>query len=320
MGKYDLNALLGDLEKTENKGEKKEFSSDFWKPTLDKKEERAEYIIRFLPNPDSETSAPWVERAAHMFEFTSSGKFTYEPCPQKAKKGKCYYCEQVNELYNSGDPAKEKQGGKRFAKKRFYHNILVVSDPRDGGKNEGKVMIFEAGSQIHDKCIEFLKNTELDPSERIYFHPTAGTNFKLVMTWKSDFPNYEKSDFLRRPSGIEVDGAELSMDEAEEFIEDKAYGLNAKLLDDKFFKSYDKLKDLWENQGVVTETKKDTEEEVDEDTETVEVKVRNPETKVQAEKTAPKKSTKIEEDDDTPPWEGGDDSDEDEELAKLLEG
>ena len=317
MGKYDLNALLGDLEKTETKGEKKEFSSDFWKPTIDKKEERVEYVIRFLPNPDSETSAPWVERAAHMFEFPS-GKFTYEPCPKKAKKGDCYYCEQVNELYNSGDPAKEKQGGKRFAKKRFYHNILIVSDPRDGGKNEGKVMIFEAGSQVHDKCIEFLKNTELDASERIYFHPTAGTNFKLVMTWKSDYPNYEKSDFLRRPSAIEVEGEELSMKKAEQFIEDNAHPLNEKLMNDKFFKDHAKLKDLWQNQGIASESSKNTEEEVDETTEDVEVTVRNPEEKVKADKTKSKKKVVEEEDDDTPPWSGDEDSDEDAELAELL--
>ena len=207
MGKCDLNSLLNELEKTETSSGNNDYQSDFWKPTIEKGEERVEYVIRFLPNPDSKTNFPWVERAAHMFNFPN-GKFIYEPCQKKTKREPCYICEEVSKLYGSGDPSQEKLGAKRFSKKRVFHNVLIVKDPREGGKNEGKVMIYECGQQIHDKCIEFLRNQDLDPEERIYFHPTAGADFKLVITWKSNYQNYEKSDFVRKPSGIEVDGEE----------------------------------------------------------------------------------------------------------------
>jgi hypothetical protein len=328
--KYDLGSLLSELEKTETTsgGGSKDYQSDFWKPTLEKGDERVEYTIRFLPNPDSKSNFPWVERAAHMFNFPS-GKFIYEPCVKKAKKEKCYICEEVDQLYRSGDPELENMGAKRFSKKRYFHNILVVKDPRDGGKNEGNVLIYECGQQIHDKCIEFLKNKDLDPSERLYFHPTLGTNFKLVMTWKSNYQNYEKSDFVRKPSSIEIEGAELDLDEAEKFIEENCKGLNERLLSEKSFKEYDVLKNLYLNQGVVDETevtssrkpKKeeevdvDLDDEIDEDDKTINdepIEARNP-------KKREKKETEIEKDDSPLPDDDDEEtSDEDAELEALL--
>ena len=120
-GKYDLNSLLRDLEKKESKGDNS-FSNDFWKPKLEKGEEKAEYIIRFLPNPDTKTNFPHVERFVHMFTFPS-GKYMSEPCPKKAKINdqKCYICDEVSQFYKCGDPEKEKIGSKRFAKIHFFH-------------------------------------------------------------------------------------------------------------------------------------------------------------------------------------------------------
>jgi hypothetical protein len=324
MGKYDdidVNDILTSLEKTEAKSDNKDFSNDYrWKPTIEKNEERVEYVIRFLPNPDANEKWHWVDRAAHMFEFPS-GKYVYEPCPKKAKKGDCYFCEQVSELFNSGDMGKEALGKKRFAKKRFYHNVLIVKDERDGGKNEGKVMVFEYGQQIHDKIIEFMGNKDLDPAERLYFHPTYGTDFRLVMTWKSDYQNYEKSDFARRTSGIKVNGEELNAADVEKFIDDNAYSLNEKILGDKNFKGYDKLKEVYLNQGVVSEqrtttstTGEEIEEEIDDD---VDVTIRNPEEKVKADKKVTSQKISVDDDDDEPPFDT-EDTDDDEELQALL--
>lgn len=320
MGKYDLNALLENISKAESGGSGEQKQSDFWKPTLEKGESRVEYTIRFLPNPDSEDGFPYVERAAHMITFPN-GKFMYEPCRKKTKGEPCPICEHVNDLYNSEDPAKEKIGSKRFSKKRFFQNVLIVKDPRDGGKNEGKVMIYEAGSQINDKCKEFLTNQEIKASERIFFHPTKGTDFKLVIVEKSGFPNYEKSDFVRSSSPIEVDGKELDLDEAEAFIEEKAFKLNEKLMDDKFFKSYDELKALYENQGVPVKKddkkssgkEEEVEPTIDDEVDTTikgdEVKSRNPSEKAEV-------SQEVEE--DLPFEPDAPEDDEDAELAALL--
>lgn len=324
-GRYDLNSLLGELQKKESKATENH-SSDFWKPTLEKGEERAEYMIRFLDNPDSITKFPWVERPAHMFNFPS-GKFIYEPCAKKVNNDKCYICEEVNELYNCGDPEKEKIGQKRFAKQRFFHNILVVQDPRDDGKNEGKVMIFECGQKIHGKCIQILKCQELEPEERIYFHPTMGTNFKLIITWQQSFQNYDESYFLRKTSPIEINGEKLDMDEGEKFIEENCHKLNERLLTEKVFKSYEDLKELYLNQGVVSESsgsskktksvgKKEEEEvetDIDETIKKDKVETRNPDKKekVGVEKEVEKRKPPKDEDEDEDISDITDDDDDD---------
>jgi len=337
MGKYDLNSLLGELKKTEDKTGGNDRSSDFWKPTLEKGEERAEYVIRFLPNPDSEGSSPWLERHAHMFNFPN-GKFLYEPCPKKSKKGDCFICNEVSELYKSGDPTKEAIGSKRFAKQRIFYNVLIVKDPRDNGVNEGKVMIYEAGKQIHTKCIEFIKNADLEPKERLFFHPVFGTNFKVVMTWQSDYPNYDKSDFMRKPSPIEVKGKELNEEQGEKFVEEKTFKLNEKLMGEKAFKSNEELKALYLNQGTLPDKKKEVKksssvgEEVEADVSDMDdndvtiknkpIQTRNP-AKQERVKAEPVKAQveDDEEDDDAVPFDQEDETDEDDEeaLAKLLE-
>lgn len=320
MGKYDLNSILKDLKKSEQ-GSTNDFKSDFWKPTIEKGEDRVEYVIRFLPNPDAKTNFPWVERSAHMFNFPNN-KFMYEPC-SKRNKGKnhpCFICEEVDRMYKSGDPNQEKIGQKRCSKRRIFHNVLIVSDPRDGGKNEGKVMIYEAGQQIHDKCIEILENEELDMEERIYFHPTVGTNFKLIITRKSDYPNYEKSCFARKTTPLEVDGEELSEDEAEAFIEENAIKLNEKLLGEKAFKDYERLKDLYLNQGVASENSSSKEEKEEEEV-GGEAEVPAPATKKvgtkATKKKAPEPEPEVDEDDEVP-FDTDEDTDEDAELEALL--
>jgi hypothetical protein len=328
--KYDLGGLLKELEKSDSSSSsEREYSNDFWKPTLEKGEERAEYVIRFLPNPDSKTNFPWVERAAHMFNFSNSGKFIYKACAKKARGEKCFICEEVSRLYQSGDPAQEAIGAKRYSKKRYFHNVLIVKDPRDNGKNEGKVMIYEAGQQIHEKCVEFLKNEDLDASERIYFHPEVGTDFKLILTWKSNYQNYEKSDFARKTSPLEVDGKELELDEAEKFIEENCHKLNELILADKNFTEYEKLKEIYLNEGVVDEKPKSKKVDVEEDAgEEVYSKSEeeDEDTTVddrKIESSNPKSKSKVEvEKNEDPPFDTDDEEmdDEDAELAALLEG
>jgi hypothetical protein len=317
--KYDLSSLVEQLEKSGDVGggSEKEYQSDSWKPTLEKGEDVAEYTIRFLPNPDSDGMMPFVRRDAHMFNFPND-KFIYAPCHKKHNKDeKCFICEEVNKLYASKDPTQEKLGGKRFAKQRYFHNVLIVSDPRDNGKNEGKVMIFECGQQIFNKCSAILKDPELEPVERLYFHPIAGTDFKLKIVRKSGFPNYEESKFARKPSPLEIDGEVLEADEVEKFIEDKCIALNDRLFGEKTFKSYEELKDLYLNQGVPSESKPNTsvskddevEETVDETIKEEKVEVRNPTEKVKVEK-------EVEKTDPLPSVD--EDEDEDAELAALL--
>jgi hypothetical protein len=327
-GKYDLGNLLKEIEKTKGAKESDDSKSVFWKPTLDKDQERAEYIIRFLPNTDSVNGMPWIERRAHMFKF-ASGKFMYEPCPKKAGKGECFACEEVAKLYATKEQDQMEIGGKRFAKQRFFMNVLVVKDPRENGKNEGKIMVYEFGDQIHNKCLSFLSCAEIEPEERVFFHPTMGTNFNLVIKWKKDYQNYDDADFARKTSAIKIDNKVLSLEEAEEFIEKNSYKLNEKLLDSKCFKTYEDIKSTYLNQGnkKTERTKARTETtgtEVGEDNELVPDFLKptpkaEPEVKVATKKVDPPKITPKKEEDEDLPFDAASSNDnEDAELEALL--
>jgi len=324
MGKYDFNlkSILNELEKKEDKGAKN-FSSDFWKPTIEKGQDTIDYRLRFLPNPDSENGFCWVERFAHMFTFPNK-KYTYQACPKRNNGDKCYYCEEKDKLYATGDSEKETLGQKRCAKLRYFYNVLILEDPRDGGKNVGKVLIYEAGIQVHEKLTKFLYNKKIPESERIFYHPTQGCDFTLTLKMKKttggDFQNYDDSEFDRSISPITLDGKELSYEEATEFIDTKCFKLNERILSPKAYKDYETLKETYVNQGMVepkNDKKKSKEAEeigttLDETIKNEKVETRNPTKKVEVEKEV--------EDDDLP--ETGDDddveTDEDAELDALL--
>lgn len=323
--RYDISNLVEEIEKIESKEgpvEKKEEKSVYWKATLGEKEKRAEFIIRPLENLDSETNHPWVQRDAHMFPFQNK-KFCYQPCPRMFDKNsgkkagtwcKCPICEDKDALYATGDPFKEQIAQKRTPKKRYFGNFLIVKDPRDGGKNEGKVFIYEFGEQIFKKFTAFLANKEIPLAERCYFHPLKGTNFKLIITRKGEQLNYEDSDFSRSSSPMVINNKEATMEEAEAFIQENAYKLREKLLRPEVFKSYADIKEFYDNQGEV-ENKDNSEKKETKVADTTikdqPVTARNPVQKVPEVKSVPADELPF---DITPSAD-----DEDAKLAKLLE-
>lgn len=268
MGRYDIDSLVSDIEKVENAKEapekKEEKRSEYLKLTLPDNVKRMEYVLRLLENPDSETSQPWVQRDAHMFPYPNR-KFCYQPCPKRRDilagikpAAKCPICEDKDRLYDTGDPAKEQMGQKRTPKKRYFYNVLVVKDPRENGKNEGKVFIFEMGDQLQKKCAAFLTNKEIPASDRCFFHPLKGTNLKVVMTKKSEQLNYDDSEFSRSTSPLVVNNKEITtMEEAEAFITQNCFKLREKLLAPTVYRSYEEIKEYYDNQGEV-EKKKDS--------------------------------------------------------------
>jgi hypothetical protein len=311
--KYDLSSILTELKKSEKGDEKKEFSSDFYKVSLAKDETDLEVIVRFIPNPDSDTSVPWVFRPAHMIKFPN-GNFMYEPCPKRAKKDDCPICDEVNNMYQSQNPKLEAIAGRQFAKKRYFHNVLVVKDPRNGGENEGKILIYEYGKQVHDICLEALQD---DDEPLVYFDPVEGANFKLKIVKEGEFPTYTKSKFLKA-SPLEIDGDELDEDEAEEYVSKNAHKLNEKLMSDKVFKSADELRELYDNQGVRKTPAKSTSDDADDEESAEEVisKAKAKTTKKPKDKVA----EEVEDDDEDylASDDEGSDNESDDELRALL--
>jgi hypothetical protein len=166
-------------------------SSDdrLWKPEVDKAG-NGFAIIRFLPAPNGE-DLPWAKVYNHAFQGT--GGWFIDTCLTTLGQN-CPVCESNRELWNTGSKANQEIVRQRKRKLSYYSNIYVVSD-KAHPENEGKVFLYKFGKKIFDKISaamqpEFEDETPIDP-----FDFWQGANFKLKITKKDGYWNYDKSEF-----------------------------------------------------------------------------------------------------------------------------
>ena len=166
-------------------------SSDdrLWKPEVDKAG-NGFAVIRFLPAPNGE-DLPWAKVYNHAFQGT--GGWFIDTCLTTLGQN-CPVCEANRELWNTGSKANQEIVRQRKRKLSYYSNIYVVSD-KAHPENEGKVFLYKFGKKIFDKISaamqpEFEDETPIDP-----FDFWQGANFKLKITKKDCYWNYDKSEF-----------------------------------------------------------------------------------------------------------------------------
>lgn len=199
-----------------------------WKPEVDKAG-NGFAVIRFLSAPDGE-ELPWAKVYTHAFQGT--GGWLIDNCLTTINQS-CPVCEANRELWNTGSKSNQEIVRQRKRKLSYYSNIYVVQD-KAHPENEGKVFLFKYGKKIFDKISaamqpEFEDETPVDP-----FDFWNGANFKVKITKKDGYWNYDKSEF-DKPSVLgDFD------DDVLEAIWKKAYSLEEFVKPDSF-KSYEQL-------------------------------------------------------------------------------
>lgn len=199
-----------------------------WKPEVDKAG-NGFAVIRFLSAPDGE-DLPWAKVYTHAFQGT--GGWLIDNCLTTINQS-CPVCEANRELWNTGSKSNQEIVRQRKRKLSYYSNIYVVQD-KAHPENEGKVFLFKYGKKIFDKISaamqpEFEDETPVDP-----FDFWNGANFKVKITKKDGYWNYDKSEF-DKPSVLgDFD------DDVLEAIWKKAYSLEEFVKPDSF-KSYEQL-------------------------------------------------------------------------------
>jgi hypothetical protein len=199
-----------------------------WKPEVDKAG-NGFAVIRFLPAPEGE-DLPWAKVYNHAFQGT--GGWFIDNCLTTVGQ-QCPVCDANRELWNTGSKANQEIVRQRKRKLSYYSNIYVVSD-KAHPENEGKVFLFKYGKKIFDKISaamqpEFEDETPIDP-----FDFWNGANFKVKITKKDGYWNYDKSEFESTSTLGDFD------DDALEGIWKKAYSLQDFVKADNF-KSYEQL-------------------------------------------------------------------------------
>lgn len=207
---------------------------DSWKfkPALPKKASKINYRVRVLPNVHSEIGEPWLLGLYHMYR-KSTGKFIYTLCPTTFdKKNPCPFCEEAAALFSTKDKVDEGEARKVYKKKRYFVNVLVVKDERQGEENQqGKVLVWEFGSQIFDKFADAIEQ------KVNFFHPVDGRDFNLSIKAKGEYPDYSMSSFAVEPTPISKSDEECNK------IFDQIYNLKDKVFGTKL-KTYDQLKKM----------------------------------------------------------------------------
>jgi hypothetical protein len=189
--KSSLGSLTSKLVQEVEKMNTSSGSSDdrLWKPEVDKAG-NGFAVIRFLTAPEGE-DLPWAKVYTHAFQGT--GGWFIDNCLTTVNQN-CPVCEANRELWNTGSKANQEIVRERKRKLSYYSNIYVVSD-KSHPENEGRVFLYKYGKKIFDKIMaamqpEFEDETPINP-----FDFWAGANFKVKITKKDGYWNYDKSEF-----------------------------------------------------------------------------------------------------------------------------
>ena len=155
----NLGRMLAKVEEQKAKQNR----TDFWKPSEGKN------VIRLMP--------PWAEEgdSAELFYREvyihwnvppGAEDQTFMLCPKKMDLGRCYVCDQVDELYGSRDPADIELAKEIRSRQRFFSNVIDLNDV--GGKDP-KVQVWSYGPMIFDDLIGYFCDSEYgditDPDE-----------------------------------------------------------------------------------------------------------------------------------------------------------
>lgn len=217
--------LVQEVEKMNSSGG----SSDerLWKPEVDKAG-NGFAVIRFLSAPQGE-DLPWAKVYTHAFQ--GSGGWFIDNCLTTINQN-CPVCEANRELWNTGSKANQEIVRDRKRKLSYYSNIYVVQD-KAHPENEGKVFLYKYGKKIFDKIMAAMKPEFDDETPINPFDFWEGANFKVKITKKDGYWNYDKSEFSS-PEPLFDD------DDAMEAVWKKTYSL-AEFTDAEKMKSYEQL-------------------------------------------------------------------------------
>lgn len=214
-------------------GEKKDYTDNrIWRAAMDKSG-NGQAIIRFLPTAQGD-DAPFVK--VYSYAFKGPGGWFIENCPSTlGYDNPSPVLEANNLLWESGSEDDKKTARERKRKLSYYSNIYVVKDPANP-ENEGKVFLFKYGQKIFDK-IKAVLSPEFEGDDPVdVFNMWTGANFKLRITKKDNYANYDSSSFEN--AGPLFDNED---DPKYEEIWNKQYPLN-EFISPENFKSYDELK------------------------------------------------------------------------------
>lgn len=228
-------------------------------------------VIRFLEPTDADIeyyakrddidpdSVPFYTQYYNQAFKGKTGKWFINLCPSTLDNPSPVLDanEELLEQHGGWDALDDEHPVKKTVRRRkrkqvFIANVLIIDDPVNP-ENNGEVRIFRFGKAIFDQITaqlvpEFEDEESVDVSS--YWD---GRNFKLKITRKDGFANYDKSSW----GDVEPIGTDDEIDS----IMAKQYDLHEFITPDKF-KSYEDLKKQFEKvEGINTGSRTSVEDD-----------------------------------------------------------
>jgi hypothetical protein len=186
------SAKLDKIKQSMQANQKSYKDARFWEPTIDQTG-TGFAVIRFLPETKGD-ELPYLKFMNHGFKSKINGKWFIENCPSTIGLP-CPVCESVSEMFNG---LNKNEGSGHIqpykAKKRFYTNIYVISDPKNP-ETEGRVFLYKCPLTVFEKIKQKIEPKFEDELSMNPFDFWNGANFKLKIRNKEGFRNYDLSEF-----------------------------------------------------------------------------------------------------------------------------
>jgi len=200
--KSKLKNLQAGIEKIKQ-NEKKGYSKDerIWYPTLDKSG-NAYVLLRFLPQKDP-TLEPIIEIHRHAFQL--NGRWIIEVCPKtKDWSEPCPICEYSNALFNEGnDFARDV-----WRRRERWVNVYIKND-KNNPENNGKVFLYKLPVTVYNMIMAKVAPEMPEDEPVMVFDFFEGMDFKLKVTQKGGYNNYDLSEFTGKITPIAETEAEM---------------------------------------------------------------------------------------------------------------
>ena len=144
----------------------------------------------------------------------------------------CYFCEQVNEYYNSGDPRQNDLARRMKASVSVISNVIDVKDPlNDDGTP--KVLIWQYSWKLFQEIRSYFRDADYGDLT----HPLQGRNFKISASVVS---SQGQRQWTRYDLQVGAKPTELETPDALEHLYDLDNTFPVKLY------SYDEQKMIWD--------------------------------------------------------------------------
>ena len=178
-------------------------------------------VIRILRGPNDPSF--YRIRSQHWKIPMGQGSNAPLSCSKKHADEPCYFCEQVNRLFNSDDPRENDLGRQMKASVSVISNVIDINDPvKDDGTP--KVLIWNYSWKLFQDVRAYFRDADYGDLT----HPESGRNFKVVASKVSSqgSRNWIRYDLQigAKPTPLEVPEALQSLHDLDTTFPVKLYG------------------------------------------------------------------------------------------------